>query len=85
MTRTGVSGASNRGRHSDAEIDTLIEDALATVDDEARLGLLQKATELAIGRNQGIIPTHYQVNTWAGRTGTVLHGPGRMNAPLPWA
>ncbi len=62
-------GASNRGRHSDPEIDKLIEDALATVDDDARLKLLQKSTELAIGRNQGIIPTHYQVNTWAGRKG----------------
>ena len=62
-------GASNRGRHSDPEVDTLIEDALATVDDDTRLKLLQEATELAIGRNQGIIPTHYQVNTWAGRKG----------------
>jgi len=62
-------GASNRGRHSDAEVDKLIEDALATGDDDARLALLQKATELAIGRNQGIVPTHYQVNTWAGRKG----------------
>ena len=62
-------GASNRGRHSDAEVDKLIEDALATVDDDARLKLLQEATELAIGRNQGIIPTHYQVNTWAGKKG----------------
>ena len=50
-------------------MDTLIEDALATVDDDARLKLLQGATELAIGRNQGIIPTHYQVNTWAGKKG----------------
>ena len=33
------------------------------------LDLLQKATELGIGRNQGIIPLHYQVNTWAGKKG----------------
>ncbi|MDP6707505.1 MAG: ABC transporter substrate-binding protein, partial [Alphaproteobacteria bacterium] len=62
-------GSSNRGRHSDAEVDKLIEDALATVDDDARSKLLQKATELGIGRNQGIIPLHYQVNTWAGKKG----------------
>ena len=62
-------GASNRGRHSDAEVDKLIEDALATVDDAQRQKLLQMATELGIGRNQGIIPLHYQVNTWAGRKG----------------
>ena len=42
---------------------------MATVDDTARLALLQKATELAVGRNLGIIPTHYQVNTWAGKKG----------------
>ena len=63
-------GASNRGRHSDAEVDKLIEDALAHGGTtNARLKLLQEATELAIGRNQGIIPTHYQVNTWAGKKG----------------
>lgn len=60
-------GASNRGRHSDPEIDKLIEDALATVDDAKRQNLLAKATELALGRNQAIIPLHYQVNTWAAR------------------
>jgi len=62
-------GASNRGRHSDPEVDALIEEALATVDDTKREALLAKATELAIGRNQGIIPLHYQVNTWAARKG----------------
>jgi peptide/nickel transport system substrate-binding protein len=62
-------GASNRGRHSDPEVDRLIEDALATVNDVKRQDLLAKATELAIGRNQGIIPLHYQVNTWAAKKG----------------
>jgi peptide/nickel transport system substrate-binding protein len=62
-------GASNRGRHADGEVDKLIEDALATVDNAKRQGLLAKATELAIGQNQGIIPLHYQVNTWAAKKG----------------
>jgi peptide/nickel transport system substrate-binding protein len=62
-------GAANRGRHSDPEVDRLIEDALATVDDARRQDLLAKATERAIGRNQGIIPLHYQVNTWAAKKG----------------
>jgi peptide/nickel transport system substrate-binding protein len=62
-------GAANRGRHSDPEVDTLIGDALASVDDAKRAGLLAKATDLAIGRNQGIIPLHYQVNTWGARKG----------------
>jgi len=67
--KEGGFGASNRGRHSDAMVDKLIEDALATVDDAKREKLLQQATERAIGELQGIIPTHYQVNTWAGRKG----------------
>ena len=61
-------GASNRGRHSNAEVDALIEKALATVDDDARQALLAEATEKAIA-NVGIIPLHYQVNTWATRKG----------------
>ena len=61
-------GSSNRGRFSNPEIDKLIEDALATVDDAKRQDLLAKATEMAIGQ-VGIIPLHYQVNTWAARKG----------------
>ncbi len=61
-------GASNRGRYSNAEVDKLIEQALATVDDGKREKLLQQATEIAI-QDLGIIPLHYQVNTWATRKG----------------
>jgi len=61
-------GSSNRGRHSSAEIDALIEEALRTVDDEKRQDLLAEATEKAI-ENVAIIPTHFQVNTWAAKKG----------------
>jgi peptide/nickel transport system substrate-binding protein len=61
-------GASNRGRYSNPELDTLVEDALATVDDAEREKMLQKATEIAVN-DLGIIPLHYQVNTWATRKG----------------
>lgn len=61
-------GSSNRGRHSNAEIDAMIEEALRTVDDEKRQDLLAKSTEMAI-ENVAIIPTHFQVNTWAARKG----------------
>ncbi|MFQ5828418.1 MAG: ABC transporter substrate-binding protein [Candidatus Methylomirabilia bacterium] len=61
-------GASNRGRYSNPEVDKLVVEALATVDDVKREKLLQKATEIAIG-DLGIIPLHYQVNTWATRKG----------------
>lgn len=61
-------GAANRGRHSNAEIDAIIEEALRTVDDEKRQELLAQATEMAI-ENGAIIPTHFQVNTWAAKKG----------------
>ena len=61
-------GTTNRGRYSSAALDTIIEQALATVDDDKRKGLLQKATEMAIG-DLAVIPLHYQVNTWAARKG----------------
>ncbi len=63
-------GASNRGRYSNQEVDKLVERALATIDDGKRAALLAQATEIAI-EDGGIIPLHYQVNTWAGRKGIV--------------
>ena len=62
-------GAANRGRHSDTKVDQLIQKALATVDSEARGKLLAEATEIAVGENFGVIPVHYQVNTWASKKG----------------
>jgi peptide/nickel transport system substrate-binding protein len=61
-------GASNRGRYSNPEVDRLIEQALATVDDGGREKLLQEATKIAI-EDLGIIPLHFQVNTWGTRKG----------------
>ena len=61
-------GASNRGRYSNSVVDSLIEEALATVDDKSRQDLLAKATETAIN-DQALIPLHYQVNTWAAKKG----------------
>lgn len=62
-------GSSNRGRHSSAKMDAVLDEALATVDDDKRAALLAKATDIAIGEEQGIIPLHYQVNTWAAKKG----------------
>jgi peptide/nickel transport system substrate-binding protein len=61
-------GGSNRGRYSNPKMDEVLDQALATVDDEKREALLQQATEIAIG-DYGIIPLHYQVNLWAMRKG----------------
>jgi peptide/nickel transport system substrate-binding protein len=61
-------GASNRGRYSNAKVDEMLEQALATVDDDKREALLQEATQIAIS-DLAIIPLHYQVNTWGARKG----------------
>ena len=61
-------GASNRGRYSNPEVDALVEKALVTVNDAEREKLLAEATDKAIG-DLGIIPIHYQVNTWGTRKG----------------
>jgi peptide/nickel transport system substrate-binding protein len=62
-------GSSNRGLHANPEMDKVLEEALATVDDEKRAALLAKATEIGVGEDIGIIPLHYQVNTWAAKKG----------------
>ncbi|HEX6142514.1 MAG TPA: ABC transporter substrate-binding protein, partial [Geminicoccaceae bacterium] len=59
-------GASNRGRYSNPDVDRLIDEALATVDDAKREKLLQDATRLAM-EDYAIIPLHFQVNTWGTR------------------
>jgi peptide/nickel transport system substrate-binding protein len=61
-------GVSNRGRYSNAEVDRLLNDALATIDNPKRASLLAQATELAM-KEVGIVPLHYEVTTWATRAG----------------
>jgi peptide/nickel transport system substrate-binding protein len=64
---TGL-GRTNRGRYSSAPFDATLQLALNTVDDDLRQELLARATEIAM-REVGLIPTHFQVNTWATRAG----------------
>jgi len=61
-------GPANRGRYANPELDKVLEEALATVDDEKRAMLLAKGSEIAIN-DVAIIPTHYQLNTWGVRKG----------------
>ena len=61
-------GTWNWGRYSNPQMDALLEQGLATVDNPRRAKLLQQATDLVIN-DYGIIPLHYQVNTWAARKG----------------
>ena len=65
--KKGMGGA-NRGRYSNPEVDKLIDEALATVDDAKRQDLLARAAEAAI-EDVGIVPLHYVVNVWAMRKG----------------
>ncbi|CAN5116762.1 ABC transporter substrate-binding protein [soil metagenome] len=61
-------GTVNYGSYSNAKMDTLLTQALATVDDAKRSQLLQDATAEAIN-DLGVIPLHHQVTTWAARKG----------------
>ena len=62
-------GSSNRGLYSNPKMVEVLEKALATVDDDKRAALLAEATEISVGQDLGIIPLHYQVNTWAAKKG----------------
>jgi peptide/nickel transport system substrate-binding protein len=61
-------GAANRGRYSNPKLDTVLDQALATVNDAQREKLLQQATEIGVG-DLGIIPLYHQHNLWATRRG----------------
>ena len=61
-------GAQNRSGYSNAELDTLTDQALATLDTAAREGLYQQATRIAM-RDLAILPLHHQVNVWATKRG----------------
>jgi ABC-type transport system substrate-binding protein len=65
--------ASRQRAAQPAALDALLEEALATVDDEKRSGLLQQATEIGIG-DAGIIPLHYEVTFWGMRGDLTFEG-----------
>ncbi len=61
-------GAANRGRYANPELDKLIIEGLATIDDTKRAALFAKASEVAM-EDVSVIVSHYQFNTWATRKG----------------
>ena len=61
-------GASNRSRYSNPEVDRLVAEGLATLDDERRRQIFIRATEVAM-RDVGLVPMHHQVNLWGVRRG----------------
>jgi peptide/nickel transport system substrate-binding protein len=57
-------GVTNRGRYSNAVFDKALGDALVTMDDKKREGMIQGAAEMVM-EDVGLIPLHYEVSTWA--------------------
>lgn len=61
-------GTQNWSNYCNPEMTAMLDKALGTVDDKARLKLLQDATALAIN-DGGLIPLHQQFTTWAMQKG----------------
>ncbi len=59
-------------KYSNPKVDTIIEQALATIDQEKRESLYREAERLAMP-DMPIIPLHHQMNIWAVRKGLVFH------------
>jgi peptide/nickel transport system substrate-binding protein len=57
-------GVNNRGRYSNPAFDQLLGQALVTMDDRKREGMIQQAAEVAMN-DTGLIPIHFEVSTWA--------------------
>jgi peptide/nickel transport system substrate-binding protein len=74
-------GAFNRGIYSSAEFDSALDQALVTLDRQAREALLIKATDIAF-RDYALAPLHHQFNIEA-MTRHISHTPridGRIRA-----
>jgi len=61
-------GTANRGRYSNPAVDTLIDQAMATMDDGAREKIVQDAMRMAM-HDVPVIQLHLQKNIWATRKG----------------
>jgi peptide/nickel transport system substrate-binding protein len=59
-------------KYSNPKVDTIIEQALATIDRDKRESLYREAERLAMP-DMPIIPLHHQVNLWAVRAGLSFH------------
>ena len=59
-------GASNRGRYSNAELDALLLESLAELDDRKREEMLIRIQRMA-AEDVAVIPLHIQTNIWAMR------------------
>ena len=57
-------GVTNRGRYSNPTFDKMVAEALVTMDEKKREGMIQQAAEVAMN-DTALIPIHYEVSTWA--------------------
>jgi peptide/nickel transport system substrate-binding protein len=57
-------GVTNRGRYSNPAFDKQVAEALVTMDEKKREGMIQLAAETAMN-DTALIPIHYEVSTWA--------------------
>lgn len=64
-------GANNRARYSNADVDRLATEAAAELDEAARLELLAEATRIAI-EEVGVLPIHHLSAVWATRDGLTI-------------
>lgn len=74
-------GAFNRGLYSNAEFDAVLDQALVTLDRDAREALLMKATHIAFS-HYALVPLHHQFNIEA-MARSIRHTPridGRLRA-----
>ena len=62
-------GASNRMRYSNPAFDTILNEALGTIDDGKRAALLGRAVDLAVGADAAVVPLYFQLSVWASRNG----------------
>ncbi|MBN8245764.1 ABC transporter substrate-binding protein [Nitratireductor aquimarinus] len=64
-------GANNRARYSNPQVDALSNEARSENDPEKRQALLSEAQTIAIGE-QAIVPIHFLNSIWAAREGIVV-------------
>jgi peptide/nickel transport system substrate-binding protein len=57
-------GVTNRAHYSNPVLDKQITEALFTMDEKKREGMIQQAAETAMN-DTALIPIHYEVSTWA--------------------
>lgn len=81
-------GGSNRARYSNPRIDSMIDQAMATIDDARRERLLQEISEVALA-DQAVVPLFHADNIFALRRGLSYtpraegYMPAHMIRPVP--